>query len=326
MSFGRQQLVRILLIHQQLAQRGYPTQERLAELCGVSARTIKRDMKMMREELGAPILYDTARDGNYYSKPFLLMPEAFQPEEVMALCLTLEVADSFRDTPFAPALKKAIARVRLLQPGGSGPGGAISAVADPLPLEDVGMVLHFNRLLDAIKSSRQVRIDYHANTSDADSTRVIDPYHLYYSYGLWYVYAYCHLRQARRDFAIGRISKLETLPGAFTPPDAEALRAQLAQRFSNETPVTPAELTEVRIRFDATGARWIRERAWHPSQQCEEHPDGSITLTLQVMGLAGVRRWLLGFGGAHATPLSPPAFVAEVREELVAMLENLPGE
>lgn len=323
MSFARAELVRLLQIHREILVGRYPTHARLAELCGVSDRTIKRDMQLLRVEFSAPWEYDFQRRGFHYTRAFTLLPESFGEQELMALSLSLEVADSFRNTPFAPALKGAIEKVQLMQPSGAGLPTSISHVADPMPPEETEKVIYFNQLLDAIKGARQVRMTYYTITRDTESTRVIDPYHLYFSYGMWYLHAYCHTKNAPRDFAVMRIRALEITSATFTLPDPQALRARLASRFTNEDAMTTGDPVEVKIHFDPTGARWIREREWHASQQREDHPDGSTTLTLTVAGLSGVRRWILGFGGRHAMPLSPPELVAQLRAELVAMLGNL---
>ena len=326
MSFARAELVRLLLIHRELLQKRYPTHAQLAELCGVSVRTIKRDMTLLRRDFDAPWDYDYQRRGFYYRQPFTLLPASFGDKELMALCLTLEVVDSFRNTPFAPALKGAINKVQLMQPAGTAIAElatSLSCVPDPAPPESVEAIIHFNQLMDAIAGARQVRITYYAITRDAESSRTIDPYHLYFSYGMWYLYGYCHLRRQPRDFAVKRIRALELLPQTFTKPDTQVLRAELTSRFSNETPLTPDIPQEVQIYFDAVGARWIREREWHASERREDHADGSCTLTMTVDGLAGVRRWILGFGGRHATPLSPPELVNQVREEAAAIQQNI---
>lgn len=326
MSFARAELVRLLLIHREVLQQRYPTHADLAELCAVSVRTIKRDMQLLRAEFDAPLAYDYQRRGFGYQKPFMLLPASFDEQELMALCLTLEVADTFRNTPFALALKGAINKVQLLQPSGVATGdfsAAISLLHDPMPPEETNSIIYFNDLIDAISTTRQVRVTYYTITRDVESTRIIDPYHLYFSYGMWYLYGYCHTRQHARDFAVKRIRKLDKLSSIFTMPEQQTLRTCLAARFSNEAPLTPDAPVEVKIHFDPVGARWIREREWHASQQREEHPDGSLTLTMTVTGLAGIRRWILGFGGSHATPLSPPELVAQVREEARAILNNV---
>jgi predicted DNA-binding transcriptional regulator YafY len=74
------------------------------------------------------------------------------------------------------------------------------------------------------------------------------------------------------------------------------------------------ETQEVKIRFSASQAPYIRERTWHPSQQIDTEAEGSIILTLQVADLWEVKFWLVGFG-AEATVLSPIELAKEIGAE-----------
>jgi predicted DNA-binding transcriptional regulator YafY len=79
------------------------------------------------------------------------------------------------------------------------------------------------------------------------------------------------------------------------------------------------------IWFDGATAPYIRERRWHPTQQIEEHSDGSLTLRFVVRGLNEVKRWVLYYGqGARA--LGPPELVAMVEEEVKGMSEQYSQE
>jgi predicted DNA-binding transcriptional regulator YafY len=326
MSFAREQLVRLLKIHNELIKNKYPTQEDLSIMCEVETRTIRRDLKLLKEDFDAPHEYSHQHRGYHYTRPFTLLPASFNDQELMALCLTLEVADSFHNTPFTNALKGAIAKVQFMQ---SSPAisndlsSHISRIPDPMPPEECGAIIHFNQFIDAIAKSQQVRMTYYTIKNGKITTRDIDPYHLYFSYGMWYLYGYCHTRQEPREFAIHRIKKLELLSSTFTPPDRETIHTRLTSRFTNEEPITPEPPVVVKIHFTPEGARWIREREWHPTQTITDNKDGSIILTMKTAGITGIRRWLLGFAGRHATPLAPPALVKQVRDEIVAIAKNL---
>jgi predicted DNA-binding transcriptional regulator YafY len=77
-------------------------------------------------------------------------------------------------------------------------------------------------------------------------------------------------------------------------------------------------LTRVRIRFASGVAAEIEERRWHPSQRLERvsaptcageataAAHSGVDLTIEVAGLAEVKRWVLGFGAA-AQVLEPTA-------------------
>jgi predicted DNA-binding transcriptional regulator YafY len=76
---------------------------------------------------------------------------------------------------------------------------------------------HVISLSDAIVSRRQVAI-VHASASGGVTERTVDPYGLVYLNGLWYLPAYCHLRQDLRVFRLDRIRDVTALDPTFEPP------------------------------------------------------------------------------------------------------------
>ncbi|MGA1132183.1 MAG: WYL domain-containing protein [Prochlorotrichaceae cyanobacterium] len=84
--------------------------------------------------------------------------------------------------------------------------------------------------------------------------------------------------------------------------------------------------TLIVIWFDAATAPYIRERRWHPTQEIEEHPDGSLTLHFLARGLNEVRRWVL-FYGKGAIVQAPPELVKMLQQETEQMArQNETGE
>lgn len=319
MPTTRPSLVRLLKIHQMIAAKTNPTIVELAVQCGVTARTIKRDLRLLREEFGAPLAVERRGQGYGYTREFSLSELPLSEGELLALCMITSLTDTLRDTPFAPAVRRALHKLQLLLPEPAknlldDACPSISHRPDPAPPERAETAVHFNALLHAIEERRQVRMSYFSMSSNAESERVIDPYHLYYHQGMWYLHAWCHSRGEERDFALERIRAIAALATTFPAPDLSAIKAKLAQRFS----VVTDSLVEVAIRFDADEARRIRERIWHPSQQITDHADGSCTLTMTVEGLPSITRWVLSYG-RHARVLSPPALVRLVEEEIRAM-------
>ena len=60
-----------------------------------------------------------------------------------------------------------------------------------------------------------VSCEYH-DRNGAISNRIIEPHLILFKQGIWYVYAYCNLRQSFRFFKIGRINNLNLLNEKFT--------------------------------------------------------------------------------------------------------------
>ena len=65
---------RLLFIDQQIAGGTYPNAVQLAAKYEVSDRTIKRDIEYMRVMLDAPIEFDHARNGYFFSEPNWRLP------------------------------------------------------------------------------------------------------------------------------------------------------------------------------------------------------------------------------------------------------------
>jgi predicted DNA-binding transcriptional regulator YafY len=125
-----------------------------------------------------------------------------------------------------------------------------------------------------------------------------------------------HRENALRTFAVERIQSAKlTNRRLEIPPDFDFDEFQKTA-FN----VIWGEPQEVEIRFSAFQAPYIRERAWHPSQQIENESDGSIILTLHVADLDEVKRWLIGFG-ADADVVKPQELRNEIRCECSQMVK-----
>ena len=323
MSSTRPSIARLFKIHQAIGEKSYPTAEELADLCEVTVRTVKRDVRELREAYGAPVAYSRRYDGYYYSHEFNLTSLPLSEGELLAVCMMRAMADTFRNTPMAPALQRALHKLQVMLPetaqaGFNDDALSISCLPEATAPERVETCIHFNTLLRAMEDHRQVRMTYFAMSRNAVSTRIVNPYHVFYRRGMWYLYGWCHLRRAMRDFALERVQDLELLAATFPPPDLAAVRDEIARRFSL---ISDVEISTA-IWFDADWARRIRERVWHPTQRIEDHPDGTCTLHMTVEGLQSVVRWVLAFGH-HAKPLAPPALVEQVKAEAHAVVAML---
>ncbi len=327
MANHRLEISRLLKIHAAIATGERPTVAELAERCEVGPRTIKRDIALLKLELDAPICVSRTKgeEGYYYERPFRLAPEPFSDQEMLALSVSLQVADTFRNMPFLPAIKGALHKLRQMQVEADRQvgemAGHISLLAEPAPHEDVQATIHFTELLKAIEQHRQVRMTYYTMSRDEESERVVDPYHLYHYDGLWYLYGYCHARGENRDFAVNRIRQMALLETNFNAPAQEEIRQRLGERYAN---VSGAPTT-VTIHFEKSVARYIRERVWHKSQELTVNKDGSCDLTMTVTGLDTVTRWVLSFG-PHAIPIAPARFVSRVKKDVLAMAAKLGDE
>ncbi|MGE5529302.1 MAG: WYL domain-containing protein [Patescibacteria group bacterium] len=176
--------------------------------------------------------------------------------------------------------------------------------------KESALVRHFNLLAEAIAHRRAVRLHYYAATSGATTEYRMDPYHLRFEAGAWYLIGYCHLRQDLRIFALDRIRALEFTGDTFERASGFTIEQYLGLSWGIER--GPEHL--VRVAFDAEQARWIKERIWHAGQKLSDLNDGGVVLEARVSGLEPFKRWILGFG-RHARVLEPRELAEAVRRE-----------
>jgi len=324
-AFGnrnRSALGRIYHIDALVRVRTFPSVARLVEEFETSRRTIERDLEYLRDQLNAPLKYDRTRGGYYYARDFQLPPFTLSEGEVLALFLGSKLLSQYRGTPFEKLITDAFEKICLAMPETVSLDFSLVnqtiSFAVERPRGDEQHLLHLQELLGrALRERCTVDLDYYSASRDADTSRRVDPYHLRHHQGAWYLIGHCHFRNEVRMFALDRITNLRVTDAHFTPDPAFDINAYLGDSLALER---GGELEEVRIRFDSFQARYIRERQWHPSQEIEEHPDGSLTLILRVRGLGEVKRWVMSFG-SRAEVLAPARLHEDVAAEVKRMGE-----
>lgn len=320
-AFNRAHYARIYHIHKLLCTNRYPRITKIAEEFEVSKRTVERDIEHMRDRLGAPICYDHSKKGYYYGEEgFQLPPLSITEEELATIFLGQRLLSQFMGTPFEKIIQNAFEKILAAIPEDDVSGlhlinDMVSFDVKSLRGDEERVLQNYSKLTAAIGNKTKVWMRYYSASRDKINERYVDPYHLRYHQGAWYLIGYCNLREAMRIFALDRILDLKNTEGSFDIPDDFVLKDYLSSALGIETGNKPQE---VGIRFDRHQARWVRERCWHHTQRIEPQADGSIILRITVAGLGEVKRWVLGFGG-HAEVLYPE----KLREELVKEAERM---
>ncbi len=108
----RQQLERIMEIDSRIRDGQYPNPNQLATDLGVKRRTIFDDRTFMIDRLGAPIEFDRARSGWYYTDETWLLPGIIVTEgELLAFFLSVEVAKRYLGTGLEETLRSAVEKL-----------------------------------------------------------------------------------------------------------------------------------------------------------------------------------------------------------------------
>lgn len=308
-------------LRQMLESGGVFGSERLQRELGVSAATIKRDIRELRERLHAPIDHDAERGGWWLNDGragggarYERVSLYFDAEEIRAL-LALQQCLAGLDAAglLGSAIEPLAQRLRELLDRGA-PGGA--EVARRVRLLTIAsrrpQLPHFKALGSALLARKRARIGYRARGRDELTEREVSPQRLVHYRDNWYLDAWCHWRERLRSFAVDAVTEVQVLQHpALEVPD-EALDAELGAGYGI---FAGQEVRWATLRFSAERARWVAAERWHSDQSGEFDAEGRYLLRLPFSDptelVMDVLRHL-----PHVEVLGPPALDHEVRERV----------
>ena len=310
----------VQILHQ---HRDGLTATRLAELVGVSRRTIYRDLEAMDRDGGVPIWQEGGRFG--LAEGVFLPPLALTLHEAMTLFLAARVLAKAGDEYDSELIGAFVKLAGILPPVLAEHVRASADLIGRRP-RDERFTHVFRTLTEAWARSRVVEIEYDAAAYDPSRgvrrARVrpyaIEPSALTHAL---YLIGYDEERAGRRTFKVERIREAALTADVFEPEEGAATAAELARGWDV---ISDQPLETVVIRFSPEVARRVAETRWHASQQLEPQPDGSVLWRGRVAGLHEIKVWVLGWG-ADAEVLEPRELRANVASELEAVAHRYRG-
>jgi predicted DNA-binding transcriptional regulator YafY len=233
----------------------------------ISRATVKRDLALMRDQLGAPLIYDHHNGGYLYDRKaqeFELPGLWFNESELFALLASEQLLETVQPGLLSPYLGPLRSRIRSLLDKGGHSGVAVTSrvVLQPIgrrqaKLESFGLVA------GAVLDGNVVDIDYHGRGRDELSRRRVHPYRLLYYRDNWYLIAWCEKARALRSFSLDRIVTAHLTGEQVEPIDEPSLQQHIGGGFG----IFAGEVTAWAVlRFSPRMARWVADEQWHPEQ------------------------------------------------------------
>ena len=303
---------RLIQLIMKVNERKKFTIQEMADECGVSRRTMIRDL-MELSELGVPLYSEAGPSGGYrVLREKVLPPISFTEHEAMALFFACQSLRNYKSLPFknevdtalqkffhylSSELKQKIERMQQ----------RLVFWVPPHELE----VSFLKDLLDAAVEQRVVSIVYEASTSQK---RMIQPLGIYTMNGLWYCQAYCFLAGDYRVFRVDRVKD-------FSLDADQSMRLNTAEEHIQSWIMRMDESDALELEVDLTpeGVRRCRSDVWL-SRWIEMHEDGSGTIRTKMS--ASYTPWavhfFLGFG-MEANVKRPQ----QVREQIQSKLQEM---
>ncbi len=308
------QLSRILHLIPRLADGEAHDLAEVAREVGADRTVVLRDIQSISERFEAPggfveglqIFLDAGGKISILPNHFL-RPMRLTRGELCALELGLAMLRAERPPEEHAAIDGARERLR----------AAISRLPDDDDLGEhrvaslaaAGSLGRLRELREAHRSGRKVRLTYRKGGEETASHRVICPYAIVFTSGMWYAVAHCESSDGVRFFRLDRIEGVELLEARYTRPrtfsvdevmpDGKAFQAEGARTL--------------RLRYSPAIARWIAEREGKTLAE-----DGSLVIEHPLADTDWAVRHVLQYG-PDVTVLDP----ADVRDTVRRRLERI---
>jgi predicted DNA-binding transcriptional regulator YafY len=267
----------------------------LAEELGISIRSLHRYIGML-DEMGIPVYSERGPQGGFsLVRGYRMPPLIFTPEEAAAVSLGAELVKEMWGDLYADAATGAAVKIKNVLPEEQQEEVSwarrriiSTGVHHPSLAPFAGTL---ERVRDALRRERRVRMRYHGATREEASERTVSPYTLAHCRGWWYMVGFCHLRNAVRTFRIDRIEELALAnEPADIPPDFDPL-PYLKMEIESANPLRG------RLRFfrEHVNLASIGRNIWLKETTQE---DGSLIVEFSLPGLEWAASLVLSFGGA----------------------------
>ena len=271
------------------------TMAELAEMVGVSRRTVFRDLRHL-QRAGIPYCYHPSTGGYSISSEFYLPPLDLKPEEALSLLMLVRKTRNQVPLPYNNAALLAALKIENNLPAKvrkyvNSALSHVSALGRPhARREHVDEV--FSKLQQAILGKRKAVIRYADAFAGEHFGGEFCPYHLI-NHGCWHVAGFSEKHQAVKNLRLSCFKEIRVIRKYFVPPKNFDINDYIGSAWAMNP---EGKLYHVRLWLSKTLASTVAETLWHSSQKLTFHPSGSATVEFRLDGLSEIKWWILGYG------------------------------
>lgn len=309
-----QRLIQLIMLVNE--RRKFTIQE-LADECGVSRRTMIRDLTEL-SELGVPLYSQVGAHGGYnVLREKVLPPISFTEHEAMALFFACQSLQNYKSLPFDDEVNTALQKFMHYMTADR--KASIQRMQERLvfwiPPHDLDLPC-LKDLLEAALEQQTVHIVYEGKER---SERDILPLGVYTVNGLWYCRAYCGVAKDLRVFRVDRVKACVAAANTnltYNPTHEEGNIRHWVMQMEDR------DLVELVVDLTPEGVRRCQSEIWlSQSIEIDEDGAGVIHTHISESYLNWAAHFFLGFG-LEAHVRQPVA----LREQIGTLLQELSNQ
>ncbi|PKQ67667.1 helix-turn-helix transcriptional regulator [Raineya orbicola] len=339
---NKNQLLRYLIIDELLRNRQhlFPTKEHI--LATIQERTdatysvsaFEKDLKIMREQFGAPIEFHHLERGYFYGykqkdkkgqisyeldKEYRFMSISLSQKDLVALNFAESILQSFKNSQIFEDFSDAINKV-------------LDAVEVGKQLKDTTRKMHnfiqpenaaypegrkwLADILWAIKNYKQIQFDYQKFSQNEAETRTLHPYLLKEFKGRWYVIGYNPDKERIATFALDRIKTLKISDFSVLYPEKLGFEAEdFYQNCYGITRLPNEKIEKIVLSFSPWVGHYLKSKPLHHTQKILIDTEQEFCISLKLIINPDLVSELLSFG-KNVKVLAPERLQAMIKEEL----------
>jgi len=292
----------------------------IANIFETCKRTIYRDFNTL-SLAGFPVYSVSGKRGGYFLTPNCFLPPLhFTCEEAASLLISTKFFLKQKGFPYQQHIQLALAKLESVL--GSDNRDYIQKIDKQISIylgklkdyQDCNDV--FQKINQAILGKRQIQIKYYTITRDELTDRKVDPLHLMFKGGFWYLIAFCHWRKEIKIFRIDRIREIIITENIFQVPVNFSLSSYLGKSWQVVRGDSKPQKVEIKIFPPAS--RWVKEERRHSTQEITLLNDEIILFKVEVDSFIEIKKWILQLGSC-AQVLQPKSLKDEIWEEVNRM-------
>ena len=212
------------IVHYLRRMRHAVTAARIADHFGICKRTVYRDIQDLMNS-GVPIQGE-AGVGYLIDKQYYLPPVMFDPDELEAIALGINMVRSWTDEQFAFKAGSALEKIQAVIPGSLLRELEQLSTWSVQSSARIPWEVSFSEVRECIRNRRKIRFSY-IDLKGKQSTRTVRPLSLVFFGPVWLLVSWCEQRRDFRNFRLDRMREMERTGELFPDEKDRNLAAYL---------------------------------------------------------------------------------------------------